>query len=225
MKAEGKGHAELHCRYHVQFKARHGSHWCSTYKATELKPYIDAAWCWIAENLEDRYVHLSFANLNGLLQNGWAPIPAFRLKGRNAKERAYVAFARLREAGIPVERLLAVHLGVNALIGDDRGSHRVQEFRIVQVAKALHRLASGYHSEWKKDYEGRNPLNLKFDFYPKSSGIVLREIGAAVEHACAFVTDKAVPDIISKKHIMSGPHVSHLPGWKPLWQRMREGSA
>jgi hypothetical protein len=43
MLSSGKGLAEGHCRYHVQFKARHGPHWYPTYKAAELKPYLTVA--------------------------------------------------------------------------------------------------------------------------------------------------------------------------------------
>lgn len=219
MATEGKGYAEHHCRYHVQHKARHGSYWHPTYLPRDYRPYVEAAARWIADNRDDRHVSLTLANLESLMRNGGAAIPAYRLKGLNAKEKARVAFSRLREAGVTAERLCALHLGVNALIEDDRGSHRVREFRIVQVAKAFHRLASGTHSEWKKNYEGRNPLGLKFDFYPKSSGLVLREIGEAAETACEFISDRAVPLVVALKLVLSGPHASHLPGWQPLWRR------
>lgn len=224
MRSEGKGYAEFHCRYHVQFKARHGSHWYPSYKATELRPYVDAAKRWVTEHLDDRDVVASLGRLEALLNNGGEATPAFRLKGRSSHDRARVAFARLREAGIPAARILAIHLGMLALIEEDRGSHRVEEFRIVQVAKALHRLASGTHSEWKKNYEGRNPLGFKFDFYPNSSGIVLRKIGHDVQRACEFVTDAAMPEVLDLKRKLHGPHSSHLPGWKPLWQRQREAA-
>ena len=43
MLASGRGIAAFHCRRHVEHKARHGSHWCPTYRAADLKPYIKAA--------------------------------------------------------------------------------------------------------------------------------------------------------------------------------------
>lgn len=218
MAAEGKGYAEHHCRYHVQHKARHGSHWHPTYLPRDYRPYVEAAARWVGDTREEHYVALTLANLESLMRNGGAAIPAHRLNGLTSKEKARVAFSRLREAGVTPERLCAIHLGVNALIEDDRGSHRVREFRIVQVAKAYHRLASGTHSEWKKHYEGRNPLGLKFDFYPKSSGLVLREIGGAAETACEFISNRAIPLVVAMKLALSGPHASHLPGWRPLWR-------
>jgi hypothetical protein len=47
-------------------------------------------------------------------------------------------------------------LAVSALIEEDPKSHRTKEFRTVQIAKAIHRLASGYHRVWEvEDYNGR----------------------------------------------------------------------
>lgn len=224
MRSEGKGHAEFHCRYHVQFKARHGSHWCPTYLPRDYRPYEMAARDWLEANLDDPYVAITLANLRGLLNNGREAVPAFRLRGLPPKDRAAIAFARLRKAHVEPLRLAAIELGVNALIEDDKGSHRAREFRIVQVAKALHRLASGSHSEAKKYFEGRNPLKFKFDFYPKSSGLVLRVMGEAMERACEFITDEAVPKVIASKHAVSGLHESYRPGWEPLWRRKLEAA-
>ena len=53
MRSAGVGTRSMHCRYHVQFKARHGSHWHPTYKAGELKPYLTVAAEWIDEQREE----------------------------------------------------------------------------------------------------------------------------------------------------------------------------
>ena len=53
MRSSGKGLAEMHCRYHVQFRARHGSHWHPTYKAADLEPYLAVAAEWIEERREE----------------------------------------------------------------------------------------------------------------------------------------------------------------------------
>lgn len=71
------------------------------------------------------------------------------LRGQPAGYRARVAFARLRKAGIEPRRLLAIYLGNCALIKDDFGAHHTLEFKIVQAAKAIHRLASGTHRSWE----------------------------------------------------------------------------
>ncbi|MBZ9942642.1 hypothetical protein LB533_16240 [Mesorhizobium sp. BR1-1-13] len=144
---------------------------------------------------------------------------ATNLRGQSASYRARVAFARLRDAGIEPRRLFAIYLGVSALIEDDLGSHRTKEFRIVQAAKAAHRLASGTHKSW----EIFNPLgpdiHTELHAYPRSSGLVLRKIGEKLEKAGEFVAGEAVQEIIAIKTKRFGEHPSHFPGWRPAWAK------
>jgi hypothetical protein len=72
MRSVGIGHAEFHCRYHVQFKARHGSHWHPTYKASELQPYLTVAAEWINERREETPV--------AYLSNRFQARPPFRVQ-------------------------------------------------------------------------------------------------------------------------------------------------
>jgi hypothetical protein len=148
MCSAGIGPAEFHCRYHVQFRARHGSHWHPTYEAAELKPYLAVATEWIEQHRADVWVAHTLIGLRGLLDGAGRVEPAQNIKRLPAASKARVAFARLREAAVKPERLLAIHLAVAALIEDDAGSHRINEFRLVQVAKPIHRLASGTHRRW-----------------------------------------------------------------------------
>lgn len=225
MLAAGVGHAEMHCRYHVQFKARHGSHWCPTYKAADLMPYLTVAAEWVQERREELAVAYSLKGLQGLLDGSGRAEPAQDIKRLPATSKARVAFARLREAGVKPERLLAIHIAVGALIEDDRGSHRVREFRLVQTAKAVHRLASGTHRhyEWPMRDGTLRPLHIHA--YPRSSGIVLRVIGKEIDEICGGVAEAALEDVRAARLARFGPHPSHLPGWKPLWQRKREAKA
>lgn len=217
MRSSGVGLAEFHCRYHVQFKARHGSHWCPTYRAADLRPYLAAAGVWIAANAGDGATVGAWRSLGDLLCYAGRVDPAMNLRSVPAAQRARVAFARLREAGIGPERLLSIWLGVSALIEDDRGSHRVREFRIVQAAKAAHRLASGTHRRWDMWQPGGGTVPIAVHAYPKSSGLVLRRIGEAMEEACQYVPRTAVAQIIIGKTERFGLHPSRLPGWRPAW--------
>jgi hypothetical protein len=72
-------------------------------------------------------------------------------------------------------------MAVSALIEDDAGSHRVTEYRIAQVAKAAHRLASGTDRHWDFPLDNGSTAPLAFHAYPRSSGRVLRVIGKAIE--------------------------------------------
>jgi hypothetical protein len=213
------GRAAFHCRYHVQQKARHGSHWCKTYRASDLRPYISAASEWLVDSRSTAAKASAWAELNHALAFAGRVDPAMNLRGQPASYRAHVAFARLREAGIDPHRLLAIYLGVSALIEDDLGSHRTREFKIVQAAKAVHRLASGTHRRW----EMFNPLgpavHTELHAYPRSSGIVLRKIGETLEKAGEPLAREAVPEIIAIKANRFGVHPSHLPGWRPSWDK------
>jgi hypothetical protein len=224
MNSLGVGLAEFHCRYHVQFHARHGSHWFSTYKAADLKPYLAAAVEWIKQHHTEPFVAHSLIALKGLLDGAGPVHPAQDIKWRSAASRARIAFARLREANIKPERLLAIHLGISALIEDDAGSHRVTEYRIVQVAKAAHRLASGTHRHWDFPMDDGSTAPIEFHAYPKSSGRILRVIGKEIEEICSEVTARNIQGVRDLKLKKYGPHPSRLPGWKPLWKRKLEAA-
>jgi hypothetical protein len=118
-----------------------------------------------------------------------------------------MAFARVRAAEVPTRRLIIIYLAVAALIEDDWKSHNVREFRIVQAAKAVHRLASGTHRKWEAP--GTRPTELHV--YPRSSGHVLRKMGEVLEKACGELAGIALPEIIALRTEHFGPHPSHPP--------------
>lgn len=224
MRAAGVGLAAFHCRYHVQFRARHGSHWCPTYNSADLKPYLTVAAEWIEQRHEETSTAHTLICLQKLLEGAGEAPPAQDIRRRSAAFRARVAFARLREADVKPERLLAIHMAVSALIEDDAGSHRTEEFRIVQIAKAAHRLASGTHRYWDWPLPNGSIYPLKYHAYPRSSGRVLRLIGKAIEEVCAGVTERDLQALRDLKKAKFGPHPSRLPGWRPHWARRREAA-
>ena len=222
MRSAGVGLAQMHCRYHVQFRARHGSHWYPTYKAADLKPYLIVAAEWIEKHRRNTFTAHTLIGLQVLLDAAGRAELAQDIKRRSAAFRARVAFARLREAAIKPERLMAIHIAVSALIEDDAGSHRINEFRVVQIAKAVHRLASGTHRRWDFPMDDGTTRPLNFHSYPKSSGRVLRVIGEDIEELCAEVTQAALQPVLEAKTARFGHHPSQLPGWRPLWAHRRE---
>lgn len=206
MKAAGVGLASFHCKRHVEHKARHGSHWHRSYRALELKPFLAAAAAYIRPRLEsDPHIKTAIAGLTLLLEEAPYEI-ATRLRGLPARTRADIAFGRLRKAAVKPERLLVIHLAVTAIIEEDPGSHRVKEFRLVQVAKAVHRLASGYHRVWpQQDLKGRT-FRLELHAYARSTGRVLRLIGAMIEEPCEWATAHHVAGVLALKVKRYGRH-------------------
>ena len=123
-----------------------------------------------------------------------------------AKQRAQIALGRLRKAGIKPERLLVIHIAITALIEEDPGSHRTKEFRLVQTAKAVHRLASGYHRVWPhQDQKGRT-VRIELHKYPRSSGRVLRLLGEMIEEQCEWATERHLAGVLALKVKRYGNH-------------------
>ncbi|TLX11804.1 hypothetical protein FFR93_19935 [Rhizobium sp. MHM7A] len=208
----GQGLSHFHCRYHVQHKSRHGSHWHPTYKAAELLPYVKSAERWVKEHRQDPTYRTAYWQLEYLLAGAGRPDSATNLRGQSAEQRARIAFARLRAANIPAQRIITIYLGVAALIEDDWKSHNVREFRIVQAAKAVHRLASGTHRKWDAwDPRTGGTRLVELHAYPRSSGHVLRKIGAELEKACNELARAVVPEVIAIRTQRFGPHPSHPP--------------
>lgn len=217
MRAAGLGLAAFHCRKHVEHKARHGSHWHGTYSAAELKPYLAAATSYVRLRAEsDRFVKQALNAIALLLEEAGPTEIATRLRGMSATRRARIALARLRVAGIKPERFVAIVLAITALIEEDPGSHRTKEFRTVQIAKALHRLASGTHKRWPfVDAYGRK-RQTEMHAFPRSSGQVLRIMGRAVEEPCEWVVEKHLPAVLALKIKRYGQHPRCVAAASPL---------
>src|SRR5262249_38089869 len=94
MGAAGHCYAQFHCRYHVQFKARHGSHWHNTYKAADLKPYLASAAEWINQQRGEVSARYALQGLQGLLDSAGRTEPAQDMMQRSGADKARVAFAR-----------------------------------------------------------------------------------------------------------------------------------
>lgn len=217
----GTGLSQTHCSYHIQHLGRHGSLWHPTYLAGELSPYLKAVSHWLSEHRGDFYLEHAVSSLSASLYGAGEAEIATRLRGLSAHKRARVAFARLRDAKVPPERLLAIYLAVSGLMRQDAGTHATDEFRIVQVAKAAHRLASGYHRTWDFPRADGTTAPVYIHAYPRSSGRVLRLMGAEIERACEVAAAEHLDDILALKDRLYGRHPSAEPtktGWKPLWR-------
>ncbi|OBP81202.1 hypothetical protein BAE42_03235 [Mesorhizobium loti] len=154
-------------------------------------------------------VVIAIREVDYLLAGSGRVEPAMNLRGLSAAVRARIAFARLSEAEVPAKRLVAIYLAVAALIEDDFESHRTREFQIVQSAKAAHRLASGTHRRWMMWNPKGEDVPFEIHAYPRSSGLVLRRIGEAMENVVDPLVGAAVPEIINQKTEKFGPHPSH----------------
>ena len=81
--------------------------------------------------------------------------------------------------------VVAVWLSIEMVIKADPQPETKTEFRHVQVAKLVHRMASGTHKRWG---EGRDAKELHA--YPRSRGRVLRHIGEDVAEAAGLLAER-----------------------------------
>lgn len=203
------------CRKHLQHRQRHGSPFCPSPPAPILKPYLEAALKFIHANRDDPFIKSALLGLDGLMESAGSAVIATRLRGLPPAERARVAVARLRDANIKPERLLTIAVAVHALIENDPAvTHRIPEWRIVAIAKAAHRLSSGYHRVWETtDAEGRT-RRTELHAWPRSAGGVLRHLGAMIEKEAELVIDRHLQAIVALKVKHSEAHsvtASHIP--------------
>lgn len=120
-------------------------------------------------------------------------------------QRTKVCLARLRERRIAPERLLAIALAVHALIEDAPEScHRIRDWRIVAIAKAAHRLASGTHKVWPVPQPDGRVKHIEMHAYPRSSGRVLRHLGEMIEKECELVIDRHLAAVVALKRATGG---------------------
>ncbi|PZQ14166.1 MAG: hypothetical protein DI565_12080 [Ancylobacter novellus] len=189
-RAAGKGFSHDHCRYHVQFKNRHGSYWKATYSAAQLAPYRHAARMFLAAYPKQKAGGLQSVWLMTLGANYMAVLEA---RSRSPEVKASAALARLRDHDVPALRILESYLAVCAAVEDDpiRRGADLDEYRRVQAAKAVHRLASGERKDYG-EYVG-------YYRYSRSSGLMLRHLGAALDEALGTLARWGMDKILAEK--------------------------
>ncbi|ESW73479.1 hypothetical protein X771_01805 [Mesorhizobium sp. LSJC277A00] len=186
----GDGLDTRFCRSHADHYARHGSAYKPSYGAREINPYRASALAWLEANQSDTYVANAVDRVATLLRTSGPHIEAFRLRGLSPQERAKAAWARLRKAGVDPRRVVAAWLAVEMIIRDDPQAERKAEFKQVQAAKLIHKMASGTHKRWG---EGANVKELHV--YPRSRGRILRHVGEALEEACELLVEHRGRDL------------------------------
>lgn len=183
-----QGLSELYCKVHVEFHRRHGSYWRRSYTASELGPYRTAARRWLRVHKGQDFLAQVVAALDGLMAGSGKPESAYDLRSLSADEKARIALARLREEGVTGTRFLEVSLAVSAMVAQQGPDDA--EFREVQIAKAVHRLASGTHRS-----TSGFPMRAK---YAHSAGRVLRVLGHRIWDIAALVADPTVVEEVGR---------------------------
>jgi hypothetical protein len=134
-----------------------------------------------------------------------------RVVGKSARDRADAVWGRVRVAGVDTRLPIAAWLAVVMAMEDDPAiaPHRY-EYRNVQAAKVVHRMASGTHKVWERpqvqrvgtpdrplwaEEQRRPPRVVAMHVYPQSRGRVLRRVGADLEGAVELLVDHQLGDV------------------------------
>lgn len=197
-----KGLDRRFCRRHADHHSRHGSAYKRSFSANDLVRYRRIVRRWLKGHVNDRWVANAVDRVNGLYAQAGPFEEAFRLAGLPPKERARKAWARFRDAGVAPERVVESWLVIELAVRLDPQPDGDREFKRVQGAKLIHRLASGSHKRWEREAmlkPGNVPKIIVTELhkYPHSRGKVLRYIGADMEEACGLVVSSHLPGLLS----------------------------
>lgn len=171
------------CRKHYEHYQRHGSPYRGSYKAAELQSARKVAKAWLRSNHGSQGVLAALERIRILYRSAGPHVPAYHLKGLSPKERARKAWARLRGAQVKPEKILLAWIAIGEAIRTDPNADSKPEFKRVQAAKLVHRLASGTHKRWERERADGSKHLERLDVYPRSRGQVLRVLGEDVERA------------------------------------------
>jgi hypothetical protein len=180
----GKGLNRRYCRRHAEHYRRHGSHVKASYRAGELRSYRKEAMRWLVANPEEPTVRRAVAGVTSLYTRAGAHVEAFRLAGKRPEERARALWAQLRERGVDPVEVVAAWLAVDAKLRDDPQADWHDEYRLVQVAKLVHRMAGGTHKRWEQERSDGSIKITELHKHPASRGRVLRLLGQTVAKIC-----------------------------------------
>lgn len=177
------------CRSHADHYSRHGSPYKGSYEARQISHYRKRALDWLDAHKDSATVRNAIDRVTTLYAAAGPHVEAFRLRGLSPDARAKAAWARLRKAKVDPLRVIAAWLAIEMAIGDDPQPETKLEFKQVQAAKLVHKMASGTHKSW-----GEGPAAKSLHVYPRSRGRVLRYIGADLQQASELAWDQFKAD-------------------------------
>jgi len=191
----GEGLNRLYCRKHIEFYRRHGSYVKRSYSASELRSYRLNSLAAIKAASDSQDVMLAVTSVRKLYRAAGASIEAFRLPGKNPTERARAMWARLRQREVDPHEVVAAWIAVTQRLREDSQPDRHEEYRQVQVAKLIHRMAGGTHKRWDQERADGGTVVTTLHKHPISRGQVLRVLGRQVAKACDSLSLAAGDDV------------------------------
>lgn len=214
--ATADGLGTRYCRQHSDQLQRHGSLFKATYTASELNPYRQAALLWLIDHEHELLVQDAIRKVEGHYRAAGQHIEASSLRGLTAAERAKAHWARLRKHQVDPRLPIAAWLAVEMILHDDLQPDWRLDYKLVQAAKVVHRMASGSHKRWVREQGGRTRVD-ELHAYPRPRGRVLRHIGSDLKEAAELVADAHLDAIhaFKRERDRTGSHRSspYPKGW------------
>jgi len=93
------------------------------------------------------------------------------------------------------KRPLAAWLAVELILQADPQGERKVEFKRVQAAKLVHRMASGSHRRWERQRPDGRVVIQELHAYPHSRGQVLRHLGKEVERTAELLVTPCLDNL------------------------------
>ncbi|WP_331373249.1 hypothetical protein [Sinorhizobium chiapasense] len=143
---------------------------------------------WLKANEGDLWVRNAIDRVRTLYETAGPHVEAFRLRGLPPEARAKAAWARLRKANVDPRRVVVAWVAIEAIVRDDPQSDTKAEYKRVQAAKLIHKMASGTHKKWGDGSDAK-----QLHVYPRSRGKVLRHMGRDAEQACELLVQHSEP--------------------------------
>jgi hypothetical protein len=184
------------CRYHREFKSRHGCAWRRAYSGSELRPYVRTAEAFLKIHAGDPAIRSAIERIERHMGVAGPVMPINSLHRASPKRKAEGVLARLKLANVPSTRIVAVTIGVLAAVEEDPVKPGGDYVR-VNVGKSLRRRGSGHHVVYGP--------GSRWDQYPESRGQVLVVLGAMMLLACEHVARQHLQAILAAKLTRFGP--------------------
>jgi hypothetical protein len=196
MRAERKGLTDLYCSYHIQRIARHGHHTEGSLGVNEKRPYKEIAAKWIKTHQGTIKLKVLLNDIATLLAEAGTAYNATQLHGLTPTQKALAALARLREAKVSPEEILLRWMTVGlTLLATERWDRCGDVYHFIQIAKSVHRLASGYRIDGPSFSLGG--VKVRNQFFATTRGRHLRHLGQMLNDVCKMkITDIALKDIL-----------------------------
>jgi hypothetical protein len=183
------------CRKHLEHYRRHGDPLKASYTASELLPHRRAATSWIKANADDRVLGYTLLKLTSTMAGAGRAVEVRVLRRLSSAQKARAVWARLRAREVPAEKLLVTILAVMLCYEADIQKGK-REFRQVQVAKWLTRMAGGTIKRWPTHHTDISlPKERVVRWFASSEGLVLRDLGKTAEAAVELIAPERSDEI------------------------------